>query len=183
MLYYTVSTKPEDVQASPSSSLGGYKSSTQIPNGEIHNLFPKITQQTVIDNRKIIRMIVISNPTANAMTNITIWSDLGQYSTIKMDAIAPAIDASANPVFEKVASENQIPYQASLQERLENNPLVIDSLGVGECVGVWLRKELDLTKFNALERGQSATCEDLQSLLARQNLIAEDQINIHIQWD
>jgi hypothetical protein len=183
MLYYTVSTKPEDVQTAPSSSLGGYKSSSQIPNGEMHNIFPKITQQTVIDNRKIIRMIVISNPTPSEMTNINIWSDVSQYSIIKMDAIAPAINASGDPVFEKVANENQIPYQATLQERLLANPLIIDTLGVGECVGVWLRKELDLTKFNVLEKGGSATCEELQSLIAEQNLITEDQVNIHIQWD
>lgn len=183
MLYYTTSTAAEAEQPNPSLSLGGCRSSSQIPNGQIHNLFPKIVQKTIAENRKIIRMIIFSNPSSSPMSNITVWSEGGQYSIIKLDAIAPAIDAYGNSVFEKVATEEQIPYQASLEERSSLNPLVIESLEAGASVGFWVRKELDLTKLVELEIGQTSTLDEIEQILLQRSEISEDQVKLQIRWD
>lgn len=187
MIYYTGAKKSEERQDNPSLSLGGFKSSSQVPNGTIHNLFPKITQSTVIKNHKIIRMIVVHNPTNASMANVKLWSENGEFSKILIAAIFPAYDTECEVYyFEEVANEQSLPYQGTLAEYSETTPLLIPELLPNQIVGIWLRKELDLDKFNELEKGQNdlsceATIEILQ--IEETDPILEDNVKINISWD
>lgn len=190
MLYYTGAKKPEDRQDNPSLSLGGYKSSSQIPNGEINNIFPKITQSTVIDNKKIIRMIVFQNLFPSTITNIKIWTKNGYYSKILSEIVLPAYDSKCERFFfEELKNEEILPYQGSLLEHNESNPLVLNSLESGKYIGIWLRKELILDNFTSLDKGLTCNgenCDELLDILKKIESgkeIDEDQIEVHIEWN
>jgi len=188
MLYYTGAVKPEDSQQDPSLSLGEYKSSSQIPNGTIHNLFPKITQSTVIKDKKIIRMIVLQNLSPNSMTNLKLFIENGQYSLFTMSAIAPGFDAQCNRYFfEKVPNEESLPYQGTLMTYTETDPLIIPELLTGKYIGIWIRRALDQTKFSDFDRGKDGLgCDETIEALQAQvesDIPVEDQMKFHIEWD
>ena len=163
MLYYTGAIKPEDIQQDPSLSLGGYKSSTQIPNGTIHNLFPKITQSTIIQDKKIIRMIVLQNLTSSAINNVKLFIQNGDYSLFTMSAIAPGYDEQCERFFfEKVSNEQSLPYQGTLESYNEQSPLIIETLAPGAYIGIWIRRVIDQSKFTDLDRGKEGlNCDEV----------------------
>lgn len=187
MIYYTGAKKSEERQDNPSLSLGGFKSSSQVPNGAIHNVFPKITQSTVIKNHKIIRMIVLHNPSTTTMSNIRLWSEDGEFSKILLTGILPAYDAECDVYyFEEVANEASLPYQGTLAQYTEATPFTIPELLPTKTIGIWLRKELDLDKFNDLDKGQDElSCEATIEILQQeeQDPILEDNVKINIVWD
>lgn len=189
MLYYTGSSKPEEFQDNPSLSLGGYKSSTQIPNGQIHNLFPKITQSMVVNNRKAIRMIVLHNQLTASMINVKLFIENGEFCKFTMVAIAPGYDAECDRYFfEKVTDEQNLPYQGMLAEYTELAPLIIPELQASKYIGVWIRRDLDLTKFTELDKGNDTDlpCEEMITLLQtaeEQTAAVEDQMKFHVEWD
>lgn len=187
MLYYTGAIKPEEIQANPSLSLGGFKSSTQIPNGEVHNLFPKITQSSVVNNSKIIRMIVLHNQLTVPMNNVKLFIENSELCTFKMMAIAPAYDSVCSRFFfEKVNQEQHLPYQGILQSYDQTAPLIIPQLEADKFIGIWIRRELDLTKFNALDKGQDTelSCDQTIELLQQTtDTPIEDLMKFHVEWD
>lgn len=190
MIYYSGAITSEQPQNIPSNSLGGYKSSSLIPNGEIHNLFPKITQHDILQNRKITRMIVFKNETPNTLTNLRIWIEDGQYSTILMNGVYPMYDERCSIYsFEKIASETSVPYQGTFESKDESNPLTISSLEPNQMIGIWLQKVLRLDQFNDIDKGiepkGELTEEYIQILKSyqEQNQIFEDKFHLHFEWD
>lgn len=187
MLYYTGAAKPEEIQDNPSISLGGFKSSSQIPNGQIHNLFPKITQSVVMNNRKITRMIVFHNQLPVDMSNINLFIDNSDKCKFTLCVIAPGYDAQCDRFFfEQITDERNLPYQGVLEQHDETNPISIPTLQAGKFIGIWIRRELDLSAFNDVDKGQDIElpCEQMIELLQQQQTaIVEDQMKLHIEWD
>lgn len=190
MLYYTGASKPEAIQDNPSLSLGGFKSSTQIPNGQIHNLFPKITQSVVMTNRKAIRMIVFHNQLTTTMNNIKLYIENSEHCKFTLVPIAPGFDSECNRYFfEKVTDEQNLPYQGTLAEYTQAAPFTIPTLEAGKFIGVWIRRELDLDKFTDLDKGKDINipCEEMIAMLQEQTaedaVIVEDQMKFFVEWD
>lgn len=191
MLYYSGALEQEGVQNDPFKSLGGFKSSSQIANGEVHNLFPKIDKEEVVKNIKRSRLIVLQNLTNSLMQNIKIWSDQGKFFSIKIGVIEPYYNQECNKYsFEKIAKEELLPYQTQLQEYDENNPLVIDSLEKEKMIGIWIRRELKMSEFAEEEKSEGEdeeSCEviieNLEKQLELNSDKSEDQFNLNILWD
>lgn len=188
-LYYTGAKAPEAVQINPELSLGGYKSSTLISNGDISNIFPTITKAAIIQNKKDIRMIVLKNTTAAAIEGLKIWTISEKYSKVKIAAVAPATDTAGNKVFESVTDSHSIPYQATLEScEGEVNASEIGSLSIGAIIGIWVQRELDQTKFSNSDKGLApdlSTLEKADAYIAEitSSTEEEDEIKVLFSWD
>lgn len=192
MLYYTGAIEQEGVQKDPSQSLGGYKSSTQIANGEIHNLFPKIDKREVVKNKKRIRLIVLKNITDQNMQNIKIYTSKAKYFGLKLGAIEPNYNPKCNKYFfEKLSSDEHLPYQTGLGIYDESSPLIVQNLEVDKMIGIWIRRELDLSQFSEREKKEDLlddeSCdiiiEELEKELENSSIKEQDSFQLHISWD
>lgn len=188
-LYYTGAKTSEGVQINPELSLGGFKSSSLITNGNIGNFFQTITKSSISQNKKEIRMIALKNTTGVDLAGLKIWSISEKYSKIKLAAVAPAVDAKGVEYFEQIGDQYSIPYQATLSSHEgEVNALQIGELKAGKMIGLWIQRELDQTKFSNLDKG---TTPDLTTDQGAATYIAElsstepeenDEISVVFSW-
>lgn len=181
MLYYTGAKTAEDIQDNPLLSLGGYKSSTQIPNGKLHNVFPKITQGNVIKNTQIVRLIVFQNLTGADLTDLTIYNVDGDFSTLQMAFVSPAIDSCGNPQFERI-QENNLPYQGTFASYDIDNKYASPTIPALGYIGIWLKKNLKLDQFGELEKGVDVSCEGIEQALLDVSYIGEEKVDIIFTW-
>src|SRR5690606_3168573 len=117
MLYYTGATQHLAIQTDPTKSLGGYVSSSQIPNGLINNLFYNIDATTVSKNLKQIRVIAFLNTTGSIISSFKVFTNTpnDSFSRFKIGIIKNSIDSSCNiPYFESIPNENSIPQYVQL---------------------------------------------------------------------
>lgn len=188
-LYYTGAKAPEAEQINPELSLGGYQASSLIPNGNVNSLFPTITKSHVQSNKIDVRMIVLKNTTTSIVNNLTIWTEAVFLSKVKIAAVEPALDVKCNiEYYESIDNGNSLPYQVTLElHEGQANALVVGSLDPGKMIGVWIERELDLTKFSDDEKGTSNSqidCEAcISSLQAPESVILQDEIKVFFNWD
>jgi len=188
-LYYTGAKTPEGVQINPELSLGGFKSSSLITNGNIGNLFQTITKFSISQNKKEIRMIALKNTSGANIAGLKIWTVSQRYSKIKIAAVAPAVDSKGVEFFEQIGDQYSIPYQAILNpQEGEVNAVQIGTLQAGVTIGLWIQRELDQTKFSNLDKG---TTPDLTTDQGATAYIAElsstepeenDEISVVFSW-
>ena len=145
-LYYTAS-QAEERQAKLSLSIGGYKSAVPVSNDVFGNMFSDITMYTVrMGILKSFLALVLKNETA-ASVDANIWvvvpSDC--YSKYKLSTVDMAIDSDGNPFMERVSHNGARPLYAEFESADgELNKLNIGTIAAGECVGLWVERELDL---------------------------------------
>ena len=192
MIYYSGALEPDKVQNNPAMSLGGFKSSSQIANGEIHNLFPKIDKEEVLRNKKRTRLIILHNITGKKMENIKIWTDGGDFFITTIGVIEPHYNEKCDKYsFEKLTNESHLPYQTQLEEHdEENKALVITELEKNKMLGIWIRRELDLTQFtdDELSDEDIEDCELIIEKLEKEledssKIKEEDKFDLHVSWD
>ena len=145
-LYYTAS-QPEERQAKLSLSIGGYKSAVPVSNDVFGNMFSDITMYTVkMGVLKSFLGLVLKNETA-AVLNLDIWVVVPAncYSKYKLSAVDMATDSDGNPFMERVSHNGARPlYAEFVSADGEPNKLNIGAIAAGECVGLWIERELDL---------------------------------------
>lgn len=183
-LFYSnplINNEPSD----PQKSLGGYVSSSVVPNGRLNNLFATIDKSSIANNDSETKLIVLKNTMAAAANSIRIWTQKGELFNFKIGAILPAIDDCQRSVFETIQQSSDIPYQSVLIEKEgESNALNVGSLDPQGCIGIWIMRTLDLTKFNAGDGYDSLNqnCEQLAQTLTSVNQIQEDNSQLIIDW-
>jgi hypothetical protein len=185
-LYYTGAKVAEGPQTDPSASLGGFKSSSLLSNGNLNNLFPTIVRSTIAKGKKDIRMIVLKNTTGAAITSLRIWTESEKYSKVKIAAVLPV---SGTVSFEEVLDSNSIPFQASLSAHEGEGAAVnAGSLAANAVLGIWIQRELDLTKFTDLDKGITPDLTDgvkAEAYIAELESVApqeEDEIRVVFDW-
>ena len=72
-LYYTTTKGVEEINTRPDLSLGGYKSSTPIPNNSVNNLFSDISIYSAIREQDEIIGVIAKNESENDIENVRFW--------------------------------------------------------------------------------------------------------------
>lgn len=162
--------------------LGGYPSSTGVPNGRLNNLFPNISKSDVLQKKSVIRMIALKNTTGAAIPLVKIYTQSGTgHVKMKIAAVASALDSNNNPVFESVFDGYSLPYQAELNyHEGVVNAIEVENLAANQIIGIWILREIDLSKFDYLTT--DATGPDLAKILEEAEQISEDDISLTIDY-
>jgi hypothetical protein len=185
VLLFTGADAPDVPQINADKSLGGFISSSPIPNGRLGNLFSSISKNTVIKDTKEIRLIALKNTTGVIKSNINIYSvTTGKSIKMQLAAVAPATNSSSQLVFEQVYDSETLPYQATLATHEgSGNAIVIASMAVGETIGIWVYREIDQTKFPENDNATSnLSCQDLATLLKAQSASTEETVQLTITY-
>jgi hypothetical protein len=181
ILLYTGADTPDVPQINADKSLGGYVSSTQVPNGRLANLFPSISKSDVKNKRSLIRMVALKNTTGAEVTGVTLQTDsANSHVKLKLAAVAPVLDANNNPVFESVQDGGSLPYQAVLDYHEAGLTIDIESIANNAVIGIWILREIDDTKFPELTT--KATGKELADLLEAAQANGEESISLQISY-
>lgn len=190
--YYTGATKSVDQQPNPKISLGGYISTSKIPNGTKNNIFENITSQEVLKELREIKMIALHNNGETAKTNVKVWVDVDDEETIfiyKLDVVEPGYDTVCNKYyFEQINSSSELPYNAELEVYGPDNQFDVGSINPDRFVGVWISREIDESKLEALnfrfntQNNQEMTDEYIEYL---RNRVAfeEERFSLKFSYD
>lgn len=189
-LFYTGAKAPEEVQINGELSLGGYKSSSTIPNGALGSLFPTIVKEHLTQGKVDVRMIVLKNTTSSTVNNLKIWSECLNYSKVKLAVVEPALDSKCNiEYFEAIDNGNSLPYQADFQPyEGQLNANVIGALDAGKMLGIWILREADLSKFTDEEKNSTSNsqvdCENCITTLQNDTSTQQiDEIKVYFDWN
>lgn len=182
ILLYTGATSANAPQINANNSLGGYVSSSQIPNGRLANLFSTVAKSDVLQSRSQIRLIALKNTTGVTVNNVKVFSTVtDSHVKLQLAAVAPAIDPDNNPVYESVLDGTTLPYQAVLNyHEGVDNAIDVGSISNGATIGIWVLREIDQSKFPELHT--DATGQALADLLNDSAAVADETITLSISW-
>jgi len=185
-LYYTVASAQNDFQTKPSLSLGGYKSSTPLPNGVLGNLFSDISMYTVKNNfgNKYIGLILV-NEDSEEHADVNFWFvyPTSCSSLFRVALVDLAVGDDGIPYMEHIPDNNSKPLYATFNEvDGEANKINIGTLASGEMLGIWIEREL---KIEDIKQEQSSIYVVDPNDPYRYNeveLSKEDDIEINFEW-
>lgn len=179
-ILYTGASKFEEVQQNPALSLGGYISSSEVPNGYIGNLFGSISKYTVFQNKQEVRILAIKNVGVSPLTNIRIYTTTaeGNSSSILLGAGDPVVDECGDLYTPHIKSPWASPYNITFvtAEGFESS-LPVGDLDPGDYFILFLKRVLS----QDLQTPPSDE-ELLQSFEQPESNQVED-INLTVVWD
>lgn len=147
-LYYTVASQENIAQKKIDYSLGGFKSSSQVPNGMIGNLFSELSLLAL--DRKLNEYIalVLYNDTGDEVSDITVYFDYpvdgnaAQTNLCKFEIAAVALNETDNSM-EIVENIYAQPYNAEFHEADGvANAVNLGSLVNNKGIGIWIKRSI-----------------------------------------
>lgn len=187
-LYYTTSQGSEQVQDKPSLSIGGYKSSSPVPNGKLGNLFSDISQLTISNYRQNQYIgLILKNELSGTVNNAKLWFDFltDSYSKFRVAFVSLSADSEGQLYMERLTDKYSKPIsiQEFFEANSESNKVNIANFLSGAQVGVWIERELLL---DVIKTDQSLVYELQEGYTDRYKervLGKEDNIKLNISWD
>lgn len=163
--YYTGSVDLDQPQPSPLSSLGGYKSSSRVPNDDYNNLFSDSGYSDEVDGAENVIGIVLKNELGATKTNITLFVDVDVADTTKYYVAAVTMPQG---IMETINSTTSKPYLGAFVDitGVANRATLSASLENGGLIGLWIKR--------VIPKKESTTCDALyQNFL--QNGVEDDE--------
>ena len=186
-LYYTVASQPEVAQNKPSVSLGGYKSSSPLPNSVVGNIFSDISMYTVknANTNKYIGLVLKNESTKDAVNiEVCFIYPTGSASKFRIAAVDMALDADDQYYMEHIIDNSSKPlYAEFLEADGEANKVNIGDLAIGEVVGIWLERELLLDAIKTQQNDIYQKSPDDEYRYVEIELPKEDNIGFTISWE
>jgi hypothetical protein len=175
--YYTGASDHLAVQKDARMSLGGYVSSTSVPNGAERMLFGDISDYTIKRNPE--ETIVLKNEVVS-MSNLKIWieSPATPFCTYAIGVVAPSMDEKGRVLFEKLESNDAIPYYTELAPAdSEEEAIVLTGLfAKNSYLGIFLRRTLNVANLGF------PPLDDLYASLTPPGK-SKEEIIIRMSWD
>ena len=143
-LYYTTLGEQNSEQSNITKSLGGYKSSSPVPNGTFDNLFGELSMMTVKENREEYIGLMLVNEGITAIEDVFLYfvHPEDSYSEYKIGAIVPATDGDGYSYIESIPNRYSKPLYTDFVSADEDNKFNIGDIVSGGMVGVWIKREL-----------------------------------------
>lgn len=181
MFFYTGAVKNDQAQTDISKSLGGWISSSAIPNSKLGNLFSGISEMMIQNPNLQIRVVALKNLTGQTQ-NITIYTETPEnsFSIFKIGVAQPMIDSVCGPYFEMLSSQDALPYSTEPVE-CEGlvNGITVNNFANNAFVGLFIVRELKNTIPGY--KGAVISCETIEEQYG-QEVETEDSISIKIQY-
>lgn len=137
------------VQNDPSKSLGGYVSSTPVPNGGLNALFPSVSLTDMLEGERIVRAIVIkntSNDVIAAGSALHYERDVDAYCNWRMAVVELGQD-DCGYYMEKITNQNSLP---SVGTFIDNDCLLhqiqLPEIPAGGMLGIWIERTINVNK-------------------------------------
>lgn len=182
-LYYTVSSGYLDIQGNYINSLGGFPSSTEVPNDVFDNLFDEISLSEIKDVKTQYRAIIIKNESEEIIENIELWFEKKDSNICSYQIGATLLSNDEQPFMEHIPSVYSKPLYTQLYGATVDSKVSIGNLNPGQMIGLWLSRTVD--KEKALEEYNNVAEEDPFHRSRYKPIEKEKQetVDLKIIWD
>lgn len=182
-LYYTVSSGYLDIQGNYTNSLGGFPSSTEVPNDVFDNLFDEISLSEIKDAKTQYKAIVIKNEGEEVIENVELWFEKKDSNVCSYQIGATLLSNDEQPFMEQIPSVYSKPLYTQLYDATVDSKVSIGNLNPGQMIGLWLSRTVD--KEKALEEYNNVAEEDPLHRSRYKPIEKEKQetVDLKITWD
>lgn len=127
-------------------SLGGKRSSTQVTNNELENIFDNISRQEALIAKTEYRCLYVYNPSGAALTNTRII--ISQHPTVSNISIgvdpAGVGNGTTLGVATSIATEDTAPTNITFYGESEDQyEVALGTLKAGEGIAFWLKRQAE----------------------------------------
>ena len=147
--WYTGADKYNESQPDKDKSLGGFKSSSPVPNDVVSNIIGEVSEYGIYNNFTDTHAIIIENVSGTTMTDVkTYFNDTATNKYIKtfIAVVELTENTSCSPTtysMEKIPNSRSRPTFATFHEPTSQaTEVVIGDIPAGKMLGVWIRSEL-----------------------------------------
>lgn len=181
-LYYTGASEFEGEQKDPASSLGGWISSTQIPNGLKSNMFGSLSEYTISNDFREVIGIALKNTTGAEIADITAYftpDPDNALAKFKIAAVQVSGGGSCGWFIETIDSNKALPYNGTFYEAEgQENAVSLGTLAADAFLGIWIMREIDQEAVAAQK-----TCDQLDSDYTEGNVLKTIEVpKFNIEW-
>lgn len=144
--YYTTSAGYNNQQTKISDSLGGYKSSTPVPNDMFSNLFDEISLNLAANPLNQYIAVILKNEGTETLKNVNMWFSAvteNPYGKIMVGAIGMNKDENDNPVTPRTSSIYEKPYWIQFYDATEEDKVTLGDLEPDAEICLWFSRVLD----------------------------------------
>lgn len=182
-LYYTVSSGYLDIQGNYINSLGGFPSSTEVPNDVFDNLFDEISLSEIKDVKTQYRAIIVKNESEEVIENIELWFEKKDSNICSYQIGATLLSNDEQPFMEHIPSVYSKPLYTQLYDAIVDSKVSIGNLNPGQMIGLWLSRTVD--KEKALEEYNNVAEPDPFHRSRYKPIEKEKQetVDLKITWD
>lgn len=174
-LYYTSKKGENELQTRPDLSLGGFKSSTLIPNNSVNNLFSDISLYTVYRNQDEIIGIIAKNEAETPLTNVKLWFEYPEETQRVLQV--GAVDLTSEGYMEGIENAYSQPYYAEFFEADgEANAVDLGDFDAGQSVGLWFKASINKENIETSYSDESIETNGNPKQ-------STDEIKIIVEWD
>lgn len=146
--YYTIISKEGDPQTRPDLSLGGFKSSTLVPNNSFSNLFSDISCYSVRENRDEYIALILTNETSGVATDVTLYFTYPENRT--KDIEMAFVSLNSNGEMEFIPNPYAQPFNADFNAADGvDNAINIGDIDAGASIGVWFKRIINVDNVNS----------------------------------
>lgn len=179
-LFYTVTSKEDNIQSKPELSLGGFCSGSEVSNGSFGNLFSEISPYFMQNPKAEYIGLVLKNIFANGVRNLRFWMNVPNDSICNFRIAVVGLDS--NNQMEMVPSVNSKPLFAEFEVTSENDPIEIENiLNSGQMLGIWIERTLNMDSVQVKERNN---CDYLFGMFERKESWPTDEmVSLIIDFD
>jgi hypothetical protein len=178
-LYYTGAASFNKPQQDVTKSLGGYISSSIIPNARLNSIFSDNSLRNKNTSDIEVMCIAVKNIATVDLTNFSLYCDFVQPNlnyTIEAAIVEPSLDDCNNLVFEKLNSSGDLPYYGEFHDIVTHaNEINIGTFEKGKYIGIYLCK-----KYIGNINNQNP-CEPIDTDIPETN--TTEEIAFHFSWD
>ena len=144
ILFYTGAVQANFPQNISVKSLGGYVSSTVVPNNLVSNIFSPLSTSDIKSQKKQLRCIVLKNTFQTEVTNVQIFTEIEEDSKSNINLgfqVEMFVDKCGEVYTESIQQSDQLPYYITFNNYTELEPFTIPSILPGNSVAIWLSRE------------------------------------------
>lgn len=168
-LFYTVASSEDAQQSSPLLSLGGFRSSSLVPNGSFNSLFSDISTYSIQKNLVEYIGLILQNTFDKPVNSISIWIPKIESNFCKFRLSVVELDSKGE--MEMIPSINSKPVYAEFYETSEEDKFEMPNiLQPGDMLGLWIERSFDEESEEFLMRGN---CDYLYEMIDKKPKYSE----------
>lgn len=136
--YYSGANKFDAVQTDPNLSLGGFISSSVVPNDLLQNIFSEASYLSIQQKKRETKLIVLQNNSSQQATALSLDFLLNDssISTYKIAFVSPSEDNC----FEQISNSSALPLNAEFDDVEAGVPVSLPDLDPEEYLGIWITR-------------------------------------------
>lgn len=180
--YYTVQSGYLNAQINPDDSLGGFLSSTPIPNGELNKLFSQLPlTQSYNPDYFDLRAVMMHNEAKVSLAKLKLWFEIpdNAFSSYEVAVITPNTDCDGKVFMESISGPQGLPYYAEFHNVSGvDNTIDLGTLKAGQYLAIWIKR-----KINSVNFLNQQSCDKLHDMFDKKIEIEKiEKIKLRMTW-